>query len=220
MSKKLVWFALAAACAAPGAWAQAERSGEQIVKGHCINCHGTGVSGAPRIDDRAAWIPRLKNGVDATVRAAIRGHGGMPARGGMADLTDTELRAAILYMFNPAGAGLKGPAARRVPEETNHKVAGNLDVYLGVVPAGGGNYHVNISLRDRASQSHVKDAKVEARVASALGGATKTLKPTTFNEAVSYVNDFSMTGSEPYTITVKITRPKTAPVETKFDFRR
>jgi cytochrome c5 len=28
----------------------------------------------------------------------------MPARGAMADLTDPEVRAAILYMFNPSAA--------------------------------------------------------------------------------------------------------------------
>jgi cytochrome c5 len=35
------------------------------------------------------------------VHSAISGHGGMPPRGDRADLTDGELRAAILYMFNP-----------------------------------------------------------------------------------------------------------------------
>ena len=78
-----------------------ERTGEEVVQMQCIKCHGTGAKGAPKIDDRAAWIPRMKEGLDATVRSAMRGHGNMPARGGMADLTDTELRAAILYMFNP-----------------------------------------------------------------------------------------------------------------------
>ena len=34
------------------------------------------------------------------VRSAIHGHGGMPARGGMADATDAEIRAAVLYVFN------------------------------------------------------------------------------------------------------------------------
>ena len=81
-----------------------ERSGAEIVKAQCVNCHGTGLHGAPKIDDRAAWTQRMKYGVDATVRSAINGHGSMPARGGMANLTDAELRAAILYMFYPAGA--------------------------------------------------------------------------------------------------------------------
>ncbi|MGZ5223531.1 MAG: c-type cytochrome, partial [Burkholderiales bacterium] len=54
-----------------------------------------------KIGDRAAWIPRLSHGFDATVRSAINGHGGMPARGGLPDLTDREIRSAIAYMFNP-----------------------------------------------------------------------------------------------------------------------
>lgn len=77
-----------------------ERSGEQIVKAQCSKCHQTGKGGAPKIGDREAWIPRLKPGLDVVVRSAINGHGGMPARGGMANLTDAELRSAIIYMFN------------------------------------------------------------------------------------------------------------------------
>ena len=84
-----------------------ERTGEEVVKSQCIKCHEAGLHGAPKIDDRAAWAPRMKHGLDATVRSAIKGHGAMPARGGMANLTDTELRAAILYMFYPAGAPRK-----------------------------------------------------------------------------------------------------------------
>ncbi len=77
----------------------AERTGEQIVKMQCIKCHQEGKGGAPKIGDRDAWIPRLKEGLDNTVRSAIKGHGGMQARGGMADATDSELRNAIIYMF-------------------------------------------------------------------------------------------------------------------------
>jgi cytochrome c5 len=77
----------------------AERSGEQIVKAQCSKCHEAGKGGAPRIGDRNAWAPRLRDGLDNTVRSAINGHGGMPARGGVADLTDHELRGAIIYMF-------------------------------------------------------------------------------------------------------------------------
>lgn len=76
------------------------RTGEEIVRKQCSKCHEEGKMGAPRIGDRAAWIPRLTQGLDATVRSAINGHGGMPARGGLADLTDTELKSAIVYMFN------------------------------------------------------------------------------------------------------------------------
>ena len=81
----------------------APRTGEEVVKAQCFKCHETGKGGAPKIGDRDAWVPRLKEGLDNTVRSAMKGHGGMPARGGLADLTDSELRSAVIYLF-------RGPA--------------------------------------------------------------------------------------------------------------
>ena len=83
--------------------ADTERSGEQVVQAACVRCHETGQSGAPRIGDKAAWSQRISQGVAAVTRSAIRGHGNMPARGGLADLTDKEVTNAILYMFGRAG---------------------------------------------------------------------------------------------------------------------
>lgn len=85
-----------------------QRTGQQIVDAQCIKCHEKGTGGAPKIGDRDAWIPRLKNGLDPLVQSAVNGHGGMPPRGGVANLSDAELKDAITYMFN------KG----RVPEST------------------------------------------------------------------------------------------------------
>ena len=75
------------------------RSGADIVKMQCTRCHGTGEGGAPRIGDKHAWVNRAKDGFDSLVQSAIRGHGAMPARGGMADLTDAEMHSAIAYLF-------------------------------------------------------------------------------------------------------------------------
>ncbi|MBS1218454.1 MAG: cytochrome c5 family protein [Proteobacteria bacterium] len=86
----------------------APRTGQQIVNAQCVKCHEKGTGGAPKIGDREAWIPRLKNGLDPLVQSAVNGHGGMPPRGGAANLSDAELKDAITYMFN------KG----RVPEST------------------------------------------------------------------------------------------------------
>jgi cytochrome c5 len=75
------------------------RRGQAIVEGLCSECHATGKNGAPRIGDEKAWVGRAREGFDGLVRSAIAGHGGMPARGGMADLTDAEIRSAVTWMF-------------------------------------------------------------------------------------------------------------------------
>jgi len=86
----------------------AQRTGKQIVEARCAKCHEKGKGGAPKIGDREAWVPRIKDGFDATVRSAINGHGGMPARGGMPNLTDAEMKEAITYMINKGHVPEKG----------------------------------------------------------------------------------------------------------------
>jgi len=202
--------------------AQSARTGEQIVKSQCIKCHGTPASGAPQIDDRAAWAPRMRQGLQATVSSAMKGHGKMPARGGLADLSDTELRAAILYMFYPAGATAKpAPAeAPAAPADPHRKVADGMEIFLGIAPGGKDLYHVNISVRDAATHAPIKDATVQARVANPLGGTTKKLQPLSFNDAPSYMADFRMTGKDAYTITAQVRRPGAAQAtEVRFEFR-
>lgn len=79
-------------------------TGEQLVQSHCVKCHGTGVDGAPRTDHFEDWKPRLIKGVDALVQSAISGHKGMPARAGLANLSDTDLRNAVTYMVIQSAA--------------------------------------------------------------------------------------------------------------------
>jgi cytochrome c5 len=97
---------IAAPAAAPGA-----RSGEDIVKAVCSACHQTGVANAPKIGDKAAWAPRLKEGLNGLLASATKGKGAMPPKGGAADLTDTELARAIVFMANQSGGSLKAPPA-------------------------------------------------------------------------------------------------------------
>ena len=99
-----------------------------------MKCHDTGVGGAPRIGDRADWTPRIKRGLDAVVASAIHGHGAMPPRGGMADLTDVEIRSAIVYMFN-AGTGqqVRGRARPRESEWVLDAIAANYYMYQRLV---------------------------------------------------------------------------------------
>ena len=97
---------IGAPAAAPGA-----RSGEEIVKAACSTCHQTGVANAPKIGDKAAWAPRLKEGLNGLLASAIKGKGAMPPKGGATDLSDTELARAIVFMANQSGGNLKEPPA-------------------------------------------------------------------------------------------------------------
>lgn len=83
------------------------RTGEQLVKAKCGDCHLTGKDGAPKIGDREAWVKRVSEGLDKVVASGIHGRGAMPARGGLADITDAEMRAAVVYMFTESTAPKK-----------------------------------------------------------------------------------------------------------------
>jgi cytochrome c5 len=89
----------------------ADRNGEQVVAAACGKCHQTGEGGAPKIGDRAAWIQREKRGLNSLHQSALRGHSGMPARGGMADLSDAEVKRAVEFMMNSGAAGAVVAAA-------------------------------------------------------------------------------------------------------------
>jgi cytochrome c5 len=87
------------------------KSGEEVVKAVCSACHATGAAGAPKIGDKAAWAPRIKEGLATLVKTAISGKGAMPARGGSPDLSDLEITRAIVNMTGQSGGSFKEPAA-------------------------------------------------------------------------------------------------------------
>lgn len=82
----------------------APRTGVEIVQRQCGLCHGPGIGGAPKIGDRGAWNKRLSKGLDGLTQSAAAGRGGMPPRGGLSELSDGELRAAIANMLHASGA--------------------------------------------------------------------------------------------------------------------
>ena len=95
--------------AAKASGSKAARTGEEIVNSICVTCHLAGVAGAPKIGDKAAWAPRLGQGLDGLVKSATAGKNAMPPKGG-ADLSAVELTRAIVLMTNKSGAGYKEPA--------------------------------------------------------------------------------------------------------------
>jgi cytochrome c5 len=100
---------LAAATAAHG-----NLSGAEVFGQVCKTCHETGLAGAPKAGDKAAWGPRIAEGEKTLVQHAIGGFQGktgvMPPKGGNPDLTDDEVHRAVVYLANQAGAGWKEPA--------------------------------------------------------------------------------------------------------------
>jgi len=74
--------------------------GESVFKGTCSACHATGAAGAPKVGDKAAWAPRIKQGIDTLLKHATGGYKAMPPRGGNASLSDEAVKAAIKYMVS------------------------------------------------------------------------------------------------------------------------
>jgi cytochrome c5 len=72
--------------------------GQQVYKSTCFACHATGAAGAPKINDKAAWAPRIAKGKDTLYKHAIHGFKGMPAKGGNAGLSDAAVKAAVDYI--------------------------------------------------------------------------------------------------------------------------
>ncbi|MBV7498481.1 cytochrome c5 family protein [Achromobacter sp. ACM05] len=102
--------AAAPAAAAPAATAPAPEqkaaavnpAGEQLYKTACFACHATGVANAPKFGDKAAWEPYIKTGMDAMVKVAMTGKGAMPPKGGAANASEDDIRAAVEFMVNAA----------------------------------------------------------------------------------------------------------------------
>ena len=221
-------------------------TGADVVKAQCARCHDAGTAGAPKPGDKAAWAPRFNKGVDALVLTAIRGHGGMPPRGGKADLTDAELRSAVLYLFDPAGPPKDAPKGAKpaAPGGTGMQrvSVGGLDVYLGRVsaermrafpagspeakmhggiPGGSGYHHFNVSVFDAATQAPLAGATVSLDVEQlGMGREPKQLEAVTVAGSTSYGTYVRLVPKNNYAFYVKVQKPGAAtPVEARFQER-
>lgn len=92
---------LAAAVAVFAMAAQAEPDMGKYGKS-CAVCHASGVAGAPKTGDVAAWEPRMVKGMDALVASVKNGMNAMPPMGMCFDCSDEDYKELIEYMAKSA----------------------------------------------------------------------------------------------------------------------
>jgi len=85
-----------------GSGEMAQKSPQELYQGACLACHDSGVAGAPKVGDSAAWQGRLGDGIDALIASAIKGKGAMPPKGG-STYSDDQLRMVIEYILAESG---------------------------------------------------------------------------------------------------------------------
>ena len=77
-------------------------AGKAVYDAGCAACHKNGVMGSPKLGDKAAWAPRIKEGLDSMVAKSIKGYKGakgmMPPKGGNPKLTDAQVGNAVAYL--------------------------------------------------------------------------------------------------------------------------
>ena len=74
------------------------RGGADVYQAICSHCHGSGVAGAPRFDNREDWSDLIAEGQHIVTAHGWVGVRAMPARGGHEDLSIEEFSRAVAHM--------------------------------------------------------------------------------------------------------------------------
>ena len=69
--------------------------GQAVYTANCAPCHN---NLKPKLGDKAAWEPILKQSTDALVASVIKGKGAMPPRAGKPALADADIKTAVEYI--------------------------------------------------------------------------------------------------------------------------
>ena len=64
----------------------------------CEACHTHAGTGAPQAGDKAAWAPRVAQGMPTLIQHAISGYKGMPPMGSCMDCSEADFEALIKFM--------------------------------------------------------------------------------------------------------------------------
>ncbi|MDR0775924.1 MAG: c-type cytochrome [Azonexus sp.] len=85
--------------AAPAA-DEGPKDGQTIYNSVCGACHNTGVAGAPKMDAKSDWAPRIATGTEALYASVLHGKNAMPPKGGATNLSDDEIKGAVDYILS------------------------------------------------------------------------------------------------------------------------
>jgi hypothetical protein len=132
------------------------------------------------------------------------------------------------------------PGSAVAADSASYKTAGDLTVYLGVLPAamiqghdnhpegsmhrgvpsGEHAYHVMAALFETETGERIEDAMVEAQLTPlGLAPVTRRLEPMVIAGAITYGNYFTMRGDGSYQIAFFVTTPEIAePVVLEFTY--
>ena len=153
----------------------------------------------------------------------------------------TRLRSLFLTLAALATLSLITASPSRAAD-ANYQIAGDLGVYLGVVPAqivrghpashpeqtmhggvpgGRHEYHILVAIFEQPSGARVTDAEVTAKVSGEgrVGGRELELEPMTIADAVTYGNFIGLPGSDRYTIEVHVRRTGKGEKSVTFSYR-
>ncbi|MFO2465338.1 c-type cytochrome [Pseudomonas sp. 15FMM2] len=78
--------------------AQATQDPEAVYNRVCVACHAGQLPSAPKRGDRAAWVPRLAQGMGTLVQHVTQGFKAMPPRGLCMDCSAEDYQAIIVLM--------------------------------------------------------------------------------------------------------------------------
>jgi cytochrome c5 len=93
MKRTLVLAGMVAALTIAGQAAAAD--GKAVYDKSCKGCHS---AMKPKVGDKAAWEPLIKQGADALSASVMKGKGMMPAKGTAG--SEDDVKAAVEYMIS------------------------------------------------------------------------------------------------------------------------
>ena len=93
MKRTTVFVGMVAALMIAGQAVAAD--GKAVFDKSCKGCH---TMMKPKMGDKVAWAPLVKQGADALTASVIKGKAPMPPKGGAA--SDADVKAAVEYMLS------------------------------------------------------------------------------------------------------------------------